>query len=124
MQMASLPFVSIRFSSLKIVSPCFYSRTPCHVEARRAKTDGLWTLFIHFDANIRTHHSAHGTAGALFFRIVQNHILVPLIVDALFLMDQPVGANLDTKGAAFAFVLVDLDGWHEQYRYRFMVNNS
>lgn len=72
-----------------------------------------YTSLKHFDAYVRTHYRAQGASCASSIRILQDHVLISLVVDSLFLTDQTVGADVNTQNASLAFVPFDLYRGHK-----------
>jgi hypothetical protein len=58
------------------------------------------------DAHIRTHYGANGAAGALPFRVIQDHVLIALVINGLLLAHQLVRAHIDTQNTSLAPVFV------------------
>jgi hypothetical protein len=73
---------------------------------------GFWISLENLDAHIRTHHTTNSTPGAFALRVVEHHILVPLVVDRLLQANEGVWTDLDAKDAPFALHFIYFDGRH------------
>ncbi len=59
-------------------------------------------------AHIRTHNGAHRATCAFSLGVVEDHVLVPLIVNGLLLAHQLVRTDLNAQDTSFTFIFVDL----------------
>jgi hypothetical protein len=80
--------------------------------------------FENFYTQIRTHDGAHLAPRASAIGIIEDHILVTLVINSLFLAYQLVGAHLYTQYTSLTPILVNFYCRHEKSDSKFQIPDS